>query len=913
MTVGHRLPLESAWRALALAATMAVVLALVPLSGAFAQVDRTNTVDLDAGDNIGTAIAWSQLAFADGSATDALLGRHDVFADNLASGLPQGVSDAPLLLNPTDELNENVLEELNRLGVDTVHILGGELAISEDVVDELEAEGFDTQRYSGPTRIETAVDIAAAFAPNATQAIVSRAFGNEGGDETQAFADALAAGAWAAEDEIPVLFTQQDVLTGSTADYLQASDITEVFVVGGTQAVSNGVVAEIEAHGIDVTRVSGSNRFATAVAVAEARGYTDAGDAVDGVILVEGQAADAWADGFSAAFFAANPKPVVLSNGDEVPPETEAFLSGGDASTTLFCGPKVSDEACNAAADILGQGQGAGLTLDSTSVQRGQAITGNVANMEDVDTITVSGACVNDGTVTPDANGDFSVQTTSDATQGECEVTFTVTFDDGNVQEFTFTVTVTAPAQFTSAPELVSVELANETATQRSYRYIFSHEVISTPILQTGFVLYPPNTNERRTSVQAQRDPNNTSAVLAVFNLTPADAGDEVREATLAAVERNVVQDAAGRTNPMDSVDLAAVTFAAGQTRAPDLVSVTNVDATNETADFTFDTSVTTFSAAAGAFELVLGTDVNAAHLDSTSATPVAGTNNTVLRVTFAAPGINLATDPVRGVSNQGAVTGANAVSNPTQTADVTGSSGNSNAPDLVSVTLDTTNDRVTYTFDENVETLGTAGNRTLFRVFYTDGSTSAASTAATERNATDARVVVAQFPDGTVNNLVTGAVALEGAVQRPGVTGRFNLDDEEGVAQTFATGSVLGPELVSADKADVRDVLGNVTGRSVTYTFDKAVAAAVTSANFFVFNDTGTATAFAGGECTRVSTNTSQVRCEVTPGGNATTNTAIGNAVAAGVANNAVTRNDAVAIGGGTVAQPNPEGLDGV
>lgn len=414
MTQGHRHRSGSAFRSLSLAFALSLLFAIVPLGGAFAQTADEepdgrfeNTVELEAAGAVDAAIAWSQFTFADGSSDTAALGRSDKFPDNLASSLIQGQEDAPLLLTGNEALDDAVAAELERLGVETVHILGGDAALDETVENELEAAGYTVHRDAGVTRIETAIDIARTHAPNATEGLLVRAFGGPSGDETQAWADALAGGAWAADENMPVFLTQTNELNDNLRAYLEDSDITSLTVLGGTAAISEAVVAELEAMGIDVNRVSGSNRFATAIAIAEARGFTDPFDA-GSVILIEGQAANAWASGFAAAAYAdLSNGVIVLSNGANLPPETQAYLEGADADNDgvndnadatpdadgdpqLVCGPFVDPEACAAAAAILGYGERTDTAVNASFTDVPELIAAELGRVdEDDDTAIV--------------------------------------------------------------------------------------------------------------------------------------------------------------------------------------------------------------------------------------------------------------------------------------------------------------------------------------------------------------------------------------------------------------------------------------------------------------------------------------------------------------------------------------------
>lgn len=328
-----------------------LIAALLPsLLVAPAVADHAGAHFLDAQTPVDAALEWSQFTYADGSAAHAVLGRDDVFADNLASGLMQGVLKAPLLLTAPHRLDPDVTAELKRLGARTVHVLGGEKAMSPAITDELKRQGFVVRRLAGGSRIETAVALAKQHASNPTAAILARAF-SDGTDESRGFADSLAAGAWAAEEAYPVLLTPTGELPASVADYLRSSTITRVFIVGGSAAIGPEIEAELAAMGYQVTRISGVSRVETALAIATERRIPSARQA-ERIVVVEGQSPIAWAGGFAAAGYAANRGAVVLSTDGSLPEATRAFLEGGSAP--LVCAPFLTSEICDAAADELG-------------------------------------------------------------------------------------------------------------------------------------------------------------------------------------------------------------------------------------------------------------------------------------------------------------------------------------------------------------------------------------------------------------------------------------------------------------------------------------------------------------------------------------------------------------------------------
>ncbi|WP_341252119.1 cell wall-binding repeat-containing protein [Euzebya pacifica] len=306
----------------------------------------------------------SESTFAQDGPRRALLATDAGFADALASGALQGntVADGrPLLLTATDELYPEVVAELERLDVTEVGILGGIAAIDQSVEDELVAAGYTVVRYAGPSRLETAIEAARIEYPSATTGILARAFPAAGGDDTQAFADSLAAGAWAADEGWPLLFTQTEVLSTSTSTYLVQSTIETLYVVGGEAAINETVLDAVRALGIEVIRVAGGTRFDTALEIAGQRGYTDERDA-ERVMVLDGTAPDAWAAGFAgAAHSAIHGAPVVLGVEDQIVPQTAAFLDPPSSFAVdvddvdgyvLVCG--IAPERCTESRSLLG-------------------------------------------------------------------------------------------------------------------------------------------------------------------------------------------------------------------------------------------------------------------------------------------------------------------------------------------------------------------------------------------------------------------------------------------------------------------------------------------------------------------------------------------------------------------------------
>ena len=210
----------------------------------------------DSGVSVDTVIVASGEAAADAAA---------------AAGLA-GVRSAPVLLTAPDRLTSAVEKFIDEEFITKVYIIGGTAQVSQAVEDDLNAiETVNTvTRLAGLNRYETSVEIATEMEAPDTYCDTDRTTVLLINTD-KSFADVIAAGPLAYAQEVPILLTRSNSLPDVVANYLSSQNIEQVIVIGGTAAVPSGVVAELGNAGVtNVTRVSGANRFATAVALRNA-------------------------------------------------------------------------------------------------------------------------------------------------------------------------------------------------------------------------------------------------------------------------------------------------------------------------------------------------------------------------------------------------------------------------------------------------------------------------------------------------------------------------------------------------------------------------------------------------------------------------------------------------------------------
>jgi putative cell wall-binding protein len=313
--------------ALVAATLIASVLALVSApASATATVTQKRLSGLD---RYATASAVAEYTY--GTSTKAIIASGDNYADALTGSALSGAIASPLLLTAKDALPAVTAAALGRMmGTNkTVYVLGGEAAVSAGVVTTLTGLGYVVTRVSGADRYATAAAVAAKIVSLST-------IGSLNGKVTcilasgQGYADALSAGPLAHNNIMPILLTEPGTLTAATSAAITANGCKQMMIVGGESAVSAAVATAADAlTGVNVIRVSGADRYATSVAIAD---KAWASLATGGLAWAKTHIAiargDSYADGLAASQLGAKTAvtPLLLVQADMVPTVVAASI-----------------------------------------------------------------------------------------------------------------------------------------------------------------------------------------------------------------------------------------------------------------------------------------------------------------------------------------------------------------------------------------------------------------------------------------------------------------------------------------------------------------------------------------------------------------------------------------------------------
>ncbi|WP_165700054.1 cell wall-binding repeat-containing protein [Ornithinimicrobium ciconiae] len=213
---------------------------------------------LSGGNRYATAAAISAAVHPSGASTVFLATGLD-YPDALVGAALAGSRGAPVLLVRPDGLPLDTRAELTRLAPDQVFLFGGTTAISQATLEEVaDLTGATVTRLSGDNRYGTAAAIAQQFS---SADVVYVATG-------QNYPDALAGAARAGAVDGPVLLTQPGLLPQASRQQLERLTPDHIYVLGGTTVVSPAVMNQLGSYA-PVTRLSGANRYATAVEISQ--------------------------------------------------------------------------------------------------------------------------------------------------------------------------------------------------------------------------------------------------------------------------------------------------------------------------------------------------------------------------------------------------------------------------------------------------------------------------------------------------------------------------------------------------------------------------------------------------------------------------------------------------------------------
>lgn len=137
-----------------------------------------------------------------------------------------------------------------------------EVVVTETNSKEIEPKTniIEVNRDSGVDRYSTSINIAKKHFDRFDSVLL---------DSGEDFADALYAGPLASTLKSPLILTRKNSISEDAFNLFKEKGVKKVYLIGGQNSVSPNVEKEIKDRGLEVERISGKDRFDTAVAVSD--------------------------------------------------------------------------------------------------------------------------------------------------------------------------------------------------------------------------------------------------------------------------------------------------------------------------------------------------------------------------------------------------------------------------------------------------------------------------------------------------------------------------------------------------------------------------------------------------------------------------------------------------------------------
>ncbi|MHB8917495.1 MAG: cell wall-binding repeat-containing protein [Desulfocucumaceae bacterium] len=222
--------------------------------------DSTNTTRACGCNFFETEVSVSRMVFFTVQPKAVYLARGDIFCEAVsASPSIHFPADGPLLLTDPNRLPDIVAAEIRRLNPtgtaerSQVVVVG---SVGEGVLADVRRLGFSVERLAGANMFETAALVAQRRGYPENIQLIST---------DPASGGSLAAG-WSAHMGDPVLLAESDRLPEATRRAILNTKNPKVYVIGGSQYISNRVVDELRALRVSfVDRIAGADPYETSV------------------------------------------------------------------------------------------------------------------------------------------------------------------------------------------------------------------------------------------------------------------------------------------------------------------------------------------------------------------------------------------------------------------------------------------------------------------------------------------------------------------------------------------------------------------------------------------------------------------------------------------------------------------------
>lgn len=316
----------------------------------------------------------------------AVLVSGEGFADALSAAALAKKYNGPVILTTGKDLSSDIKDQLTRLKVKHIFIIGGAAVVSKDIEKQLDNMMIEYERIAGSDRYDTSLKVAKLVGCDNGVVIASGA----------SFADALSIAPIAAAKGMPILLTSKNSLPQGVSQYIKDNNITKGYVIGGVGVIGKSATKDLN----NFKRLAGMDRYETNQKIIE-----EFSNEVD-FSSVYVSTGEGFADALSGSVAAAKTNsPLVLTNGNlsitktafysKIPAVDQFKVLGGEAVVSKEAVDnllvdkaessfKLGDDLLISKYSDLIKGKNIGLVTNQTGVNsRGMSTINILANYND--------------------------------------------------------------------------------------------------------------------------------------------------------------------------------------------------------------------------------------------------------------------------------------------------------------------------------------------------------------------------------------------------------------------------------------------------------------------------------------------------------------------------------------------------
>ena len=193
---------------------------------------------------------------------EAILVNSTAESDLLCATVLASQIDCPILLTDKNNINEPTSNEIKRLNINKLYLIGGKDVIYETIEKELNKSNIKTERICGVDRYETSISIAnkvRELKKSNTAILVNGEY---------SVADAVSISPIAGDKNIPVIICKNNQVK-LQKEWMKNNDIKNLYIIGGEDVINKTIEKELNIDNINIERIYGKDRYETNAKIIE--------------------------------------------------------------------------------------------------------------------------------------------------------------------------------------------------------------------------------------------------------------------------------------------------------------------------------------------------------------------------------------------------------------------------------------------------------------------------------------------------------------------------------------------------------------------------------------------------------------------------------------------------------------------